>query len=660
MRAVTLAGAAVLLVVALAAGGLVVNPASGDQLSPVPFDQTLTTGLSGVDVEQARAAGHVVPRGEVFYAQYEYVVGYYGLGSLADGVTDPRYTRQFGQPLAVFVTDLAEAEPSLTENGRLTCADGCPAAWTRAEDAWFVVGTPARTPAGPTAVPFGDRSAARAFATEHDGDLLDWAELQRHHQRETDSRDRQPPTAARHRWADETVQQARETRDRPVSTVVGTDPEAVAAAVERTAGARDPTGVVLGEDASSLAAVVEAAPANTTVRLLPGRYDATLGVSKPLTLTGAGPETVLDGGGNGSVLTVRSPDVAVTDLRIEGVGDATTGQNAADDGSAWDERIRLAYGYGDAGVRLRGANRSLVENVTIHTPANGIVALDSDDAVVRAVDVRGTNGTAGFMGVLPMYSRMVVEESRFEGGRDAVYTHYADGTVVRDNHVQDLRYGVHEMYTSDTLVANNTVRDTEAGVVLMTRPTANALVGNDVRDSGVGIETAGTAAYTVDNTLVDNEVGLSIGASRSVYRANTIADNHVGVRSKTLLSTNDVSENDVVGNDRPVSAGAGTLATWAVEGRGNYWGTVPGLDRDGDGVVDRAYRPTNGVDRTAATSPASHALSRSPAARALRTFQATAPGLRGSGVLDPSPLAEPVHPDRIDTRNETAAATTSP
>jgi nitrous oxidase accessory protein NosD len=142
-------------------------------------------------------------------------------------------------------------------------------------------------------------------------------------------------------------------------------------------------------------------------------------------------------------------------------------------------------------VRLRDANRSLVENVTIHTPANGIVALDSPDTVVREVTIRGTNGTAGFMSVLPMYSRMVVEASRFEGGRDAVYTHYADGTVVRNNQLRDLRYGVHEMDTSDTVVANNTIRDTEAGIVVMTRPTANVLHGNDVRDSGVGIETAG-------------------------------------------------------------------------------------------------------------------------------------------------------------------------
>ncbi|MDL0120036.1 MULTISPECIES: hypothetical protein [Halobacterium] len=208
------------------------------------------------------------------------------------------------------------------------------------------------------------------------------------------------------------MQQARATLDRPVSAVVRTDPAPVASTVERASGARRPAGVVLGDDAPSLAGAVEAAPAITTMRLLSGRYAATLDISKPVTLTGAGTDTVLEAGGNGSVLTAQSPDVAVTNLRIVGVGDATAGEIAADDGSMWDERIRLTYGYGDAGVRLRDANRSRVENVTVHTPANGIVALDSPDTVVRDVDVHGTNGTAGFMGVLPMYSQVVVEGLR--------------------------------------------------------------------------------------------------------------------------------------------------------------------------------------------------------------------------------------------------------
>ncbi|WP_227134755.1 NosD domain-containing protein [Halorubellus salinus] len=661
MRAVTSVGVLVVLVLLLAGTGLAVDPGSGDQLSAVPFDRTLTTGLTGVDVERARESGYVIPRGQVFYSQYKYVVGYYGTDALVAGVTDPQQTAQFGQPLAVFVTDLAGTEPRVTDDGYVTLPNASAPAWTRAEDAWFVVGTPARTPAGPMAVPFGDRAAARAFAEDHDGRVLGWTALQDRVEDDDAASDHQPKVAARHRWADRAVDRARAANDRPVSTVVGTDERAVVAATERLSAStnRSPSAVVLGEDAPTLDAVVDDAPPNTTVRLLPGRYDANLTIEQPLTLTGTGTGTVLDGGGDDSVVLVRAPDVAITDLRIVGVGDANAGELEADDGSAWDRRIRLAYGYGDAAIRLRDAHRSLVEHVSIDTPSNGIVALDSDGAVVREVEVTGTAGFEGFMSVLPMYSRMVVEDSHFDGGRDAVYAHYADGMVVRDNHVENVRFGFHDMFTSDTLVANNTIEDVNTGLNVMSRPSGNVVVGNDVTDSSVGISVAGSASYVAGNVVVNNEVGISIGTTRSTYRANTIVGNEVGVRSATTLPTNDVFENDIVGNDRSVAAGMAALESWAVDGRGNYWGPVPGVDRDGDGVVDRTYDPTDAVDRSARHSPLANALAHSPAARLFDQFQQAAPGLRRPSIVDPAPLSDPVNPDRIPANDTNSSRTTN-
>jgi nitrous oxidase accessory protein NosD len=209
------------------------------------------------------------------------------------------------------------------------------------------------------------------------------------------------------------------------------------------------------------------------------------------------------------------------------------------------------------------------------------------------------------------------------------------------------------MYTSNTLAYNNTMRDTMTGIILMTRPTGNVLVENDVRDSDIGISTVGAASYATDNILVGNEIGLSIGTSRSVYRENTVVDNGVGVRSSTLLPTNDVFANDILDNTEPVSANLGTLNAWALEGRGNYWGSVPGLDRDGDGVIDRTYQPTDIIDRTASDSAGSHTLARSPTLQTLRQFQQSVPGLRKTTIVDPAPLADPVHPTRLDDLNVT-------
>jgi nitrous oxidase accessory protein NosD/nitrous oxide reductase accessory protein NosL len=623
MKSVTYAGAAVVVALLLAASGFAATPAGGSEFSPVPFDRTLSTGLTGVDVRQAETSDRVIPRAQVFYSQYEYVVGYYGLESLVAGLDADRRAEQFGQPLAIFVTDLSGTGPRLTEAGYLTLQNSLQRGWVRAEDAAFVLDSGARTTGGPTAVPFGDRAAAEAFADEYGGSVVDWPALRSQvRERAADESNRQATLESeRVAWADETVEAARNLLDRPVS-------------------------VVVGEDAPTLSAAIERAPPNTTVRVPAGTYETNVTVGKPLTLRGAGTETVVDGGGSEAVLSVESPGVGVADLRVIGAGDRDFVQAGAENASEWDRRVELVYGRGDAAIRFDGAPGSLVENVTVETPANGVVALNSDGTVVRETRIEGTDQWQdGSMSVLAMYSRLVVEDAFFDGGRDAVYTHYSDGVVVRDSHMQNLRYGVHEMYTSDTLIANNTVRNTDVGVIVMTRPSGNVLVDNHVRDSDIGVAPVGSASYTSRNVLVDNEVGLYIATGRSVYRHNTVVGNGIGVRSSTLLPTNDVYENDVVGNDRTVDMGGGTLNVWALEGRGNYWGPVPGMDRDGDGVVDRSFRPANAVDLSAQDSAAGYALANSPTVGALRVFQQAVPGLRSSAVVDPAPLSSPVRPD---------------
>jgi parallel beta-helix repeat protein len=324
----------------------------------------------------------------------------------------------------------------------------------------------------------------------------------------------------------------------------------------------------------------------------------------------------------------------------------------------WSKNVELAYGRGDAGVRLADASGSLLANVHVETPASGVVVLNSSGSVLRNLDVNITQSSAdGFMGVVAMYDPIVVEESRFDGGRDGVYTHRADGIVVRDNRFTDSRFGVHEMYTSNSLIRNNTVRDTRTGVIVMTRPAGNLVVGNDIRESLVGISTAGSHSYFAANILTDNDRGLDILSSQSLYMENTIVDNGIGVRGGTGLATNLVTANDVVDNDQPATADRGSLRVWTVGDEGNYWGPVPGFDDDGDGHYERAFRPTGPVDSRVDSTPGAWTLAQSPAVEVVRRVQSTVPGLRAAGVVDTAPRARPVRPETLATARGTANET---
>jgi nitrous oxidase accessory protein NosD len=573
--------------------------------------------MTGVETVQARSTDIIIPRAEVFYSQYRYVVGYYGIGSLVDELNREGNERQFGRPLTIYVTDFAGIDPVVGADGLLKF----PAhrdrtlPWVKAEEAVFVIDSEARTTGGPAVVPFSSAEAARTFVEAHGGRMVEWAEL-RTMRFGTLQASRSGMADARANltaWADETVADQQSLLDRPVS-------------------------VTVGSDTADLQTVIDDAPPNTTVRLAPGTHDGNLTIDKPLTIRGSGAETHLNGDGTGSVIRVTAPRVAVADLSITGVGNNTSVSALPGYETDWDYRVKLGYGYGDAGVEFDSATDSLVHDVEIETPANGVLFRYSHGSVVDDVSVDGTEVWAdGFMGVMVFESRVVIQESTFRGGRDGVYTHRSDGLVIRDNRMAGLRFGVHEMYTSNALVANNSVTDSNVGVIVMTRPVGNMLIDNEVTASRAGLSVAGAASYVAGNTVETNDYGLLVASRRSIYEHNRIVDNAVGIRSSTLIPTNRITANDLLNNDRHVLAVLGPLRIWP----GNYWAGAPGIDRDGDGRLERAYRPSGVVDGRIHRVDATPTLVRSPAVDAIRSLQELVPGLRSTGVLDPAPRARP-------------------
>ncbi|WP_255152015.1 NosD domain-containing protein [Halorarius halobius] len=634
MRASYALGTAALLL-ALTGSAMLVGAGTGGY-EPVPFRDTITTGLTDTAVQQVRDTNASIPRAEVFYAQYRYVVGYHGVTELTASLADPATERQLGRPLAVYVSDYTGTGVHLQADGTLAVASapGSDPGWVRAPDAVYVVDSRARTPAGAAVVPFADPGTARAFADEYGGEVVDWATVRdrtRSAERLTEASFR-ADVRTRTAWADERVAAARPLLDRPVS-------------------------VTVGEDAPTLAAAIAAAPPNTTVRLPPGTYAGPVTVDKPLTLRGAGNDTHVVGPGNGTVVRATTGRVAVADLAVSGVGPVGSPDpaNVSANASDWDYRVQIGYGYGDAGVALVDAPDSYVRDVYVRTPADGVLARDADGSVVENLTVRGSDEwTDGFMGVMAMRSRLVVQDSTFVGGRDGVYTHLADGIVVRDSHMSSQRFGVHLMYTNDALLANNTARDDSIGLVVMTRVEGNALVGNDVRESGYGISVDGAESFVADNVVVNNREGIGSASVRSRYTGNLVADNEVGMGAGSLLPTNYVVGNDFVDNDRHAAARLGPLRVWTHEGRGNYWANAPGLDRNGDGVLDRSFRATGAVDGRVDRAAGARTLAHSPALAGVRVVRAVVPGLGETGVVDTAPLARPVDPERVASyRNAT-------
>ncbi|AZH25659.1 NosD domain-containing protein [Haloplanus aerogenes] len=619
------AGVCVLLLITTAISAFAVDLGAA-RPDPVPFEDTVKLGVTEEIEQAAEHRGASIPRVEVFYSQYRYVVGYAGVAQAVSALDEPGREQQFGYPLAVYASDYAGRSPGCA-NGTLTAATNPD--WVSVTDAQFVVGSRATLAGESVVVPFSSGDDAAAFADACGGRVVNWDELRRN-----------PPPVPSAAGVKSQVDDRRARADRQVAAV---DP-----LLDREES------VVVGRDAPTIEAAVAAAPPNTTVVVPSGTYAEHVTVDKPLTLRGE--NATLDGGGEGTVIDVRADDVAVTGVTIRGVGNATRAENASGSGD-WDAPIQQGYGGGDAGIDARNVSGLYVHDVTIHTPANGVLVRRAPGAVVDDLRVYGSEEWLdGFMGVIAMNDAVVVQNSYVEGGRDGVYLHRAHGTVVRNNTFLDHRFGVHLMYTSDTLVADNVARGQEgSGVVVMTRPTANAIVGNDVRHANGGIFVGGAQSYVAENVVVDTDRGMVAYATQTTYEHNVLYENEVGFAASTVVPSNRVVANDFVDNDRHATAGPGPLRIYTEDGRGNYWDGAYDMAPDGgDGTLSRPYSPTDELDRRLHRTDAAVTLSAAPTIRGLRAFRGTTPGFRKASIIDLAPLRRPANPERLaQARNET-------
>ena len=625
MKSRTFAVLGIVLLV-LASVPFVVNPTTSGQSSAVAFENTKRTGLSGAADRRVEDSSLVVPKAEVYYSQYQYVVGYQGVTSLVAGLQSHE-RREFGRPLAVYVSDFSGTDVRVGDGGYLRLPGPEQSGWVSARDAYFVVNSSARIPSrNTTVIPFSKRSDANAFVRRYGGEVRRWPATRRlsvgRAARSVSTWER--VVNRRQSRTDKAVTKARTALNRPVSTVVG-------------------------RDASTIAAAINSAPPNTTIVVPPGTYRVDdLRVRKPITIRGAGPNaTHITGDENGSVISVSAPQTAVTSLSVSGVGKNRSGAdrpvgNISVNKSSWKYQYWKTHGFGDAALVFDTAPRSLVSNVRINTTSNGIISRNSANLTVSNITVYGTKRWGdGFLGVASLGAPVVVQDSRIYGGKVGVYTYAASRSVVRNSSMKGMMVGVFDLYASQLLVSNNTIEDAWNAVYIETRSYGSAVINNRLHNSKNGVLVEGRANYLANNVAMHNKHGMVVQGQYSLYRHNTLARNRVGARGLTLFPTNQVTANDFVSNRQYTTTSAfDILHLW----QGNYWSDAPGFDWDDDGRLERAFRPTGAVDGQANRVSDVATLAQSPAVQILRRLQQLMPGLRSAGIVDPRPRATPVRP----------------
>jgi nitrous oxidase accessory protein len=404
------------------------------------------------------------------------------------------------------------------------------------------------------------------------------------------------------------------------------------AATGVTAPDADGTAAVGGESfASAQAAVDAAAPGETVV--LNGRFDERVNASvDDLRLVAGADGAVIDGGGEGRVLTVSGENVTVSGVWVRGSGSD--------------------LGEEDAGLFVAG-DGARIETVRITDVAYGVWVDGADDAVIDDVRIDGRED------VYPVTDRgngihlfetsgTVVRDSEITHTRDGIYFSWATDVRAENNTIRHTRYGVHYMYSDDNRLVDNVAADNGVGYALMvseglTVRNNTALRSDDT--SGHGILAKDIEDSTIDgNHLVANRHGLYLyNAQNNRLVDNLLYRNAVGIHSAAESNNAVVAGNSFVRNDRAAKTARNSLVAWNGTERGNYWSGARVVDRDGDGVSEVRHRPIGIVENIVVERPQAAVFANSPAFEAVRLAESSFPVIEAPGVVDRRPLAEPNH-----------------
>jgi len=364
----------------------------------------------------------------------------------------------------------------------------------------------------------------------------------------------------------------------------------------------------------SLQQRIEQAAPGDTIFIDGGVFNERIIIDKAVSLIGRN-WPVIDGGGQGDVVTIVADDVTLSGFVVRGSGRSLSQEPAA--------------------IKVNEVDRVTLRGNRVEESHFGIYVLGSEGSTIAFNEVDPGGDTPierrGHGIYLWEVSGTVVHENTVRNAADGIHLEFSEGNGIGSNVVTKSRYGLHFMYANDNRMTGNTFRDNLAGAVLMFSHDL-LLKDNEFSSNRRGATGAGILLKDVDNVfaegnrLLRNKYGLtvegtpqSIGAT-AVFLHNLLALNDTGL---ALMSNAPITfvENSLIDNTVQVKALGGELASrvmsshsggaaheqttstgsdqpalptgavWTSNGRGNYWSDYRGYDADGDGVGDRAYRP---------------------------------------------------------------------
>ncbi|WP_226677903.1 nitrous oxide reductase family maturation protein NosD [Mesobacillus jeotgali] len=380
------------------------------------------------------------------------------------------------------------------------------------------------------------------------------------------------------------------------------------------------------EAGQSIQRAVDNARNGDTILISPGLYKESVVINKQVSIKGE-EGAIIDGGGEGSVITVTASNVVIDGLTIQNSGS----------------------GQDDSGIYIKKSDKNVIQNNTMKNVQYGIYIANSFENQLLENSITSNkahfskrgNGIHMFKG-----GGHYLKGNEIANVQDGIYFDFTKDIQVAENHVSESRYGMHFMFSEGILAERNHVEKNVTGFMVMDSVHID-FIENRVTDHfhfrGYGILIYETKKVLVQgNEILRNSTGLSLeyGVDTLINR-NQIAANQVGLEFMGKNESNTFSENNFIGNvvQSKISGEDMRLDDGV---KGNYWDDYSSFDLSGDGVGEEAYKAGSLYDRLLRKQPYWQFFFESPSTKLWTKAEALFPSFGAADVYDARPLVEPV------------------
>ena len=334
--------------------------------------------------------------------------------------------------------------------------------------------------------------------------------------------------------------------------------------------------------ANILQNAIDNAAEGSIIKLKAGIYKGSIIINKPLTILGVEDGVIIDGEGNGTVVTIIGSYITIKNLTIRNSGD-------------YHHNV-------DAAVRLKDGKQNEVSDCIIEDSLFGIDAQMVNNSIFSNNSITSKDLDLGLRGdgLRLWYSNdNLVKNNSLYKSRDMVIW-YSHGNTIEENSGEYCRYSLHFMYAGKNIVKNNRYKFNSVGIFFMYSrdPLAEGnIIQSSLGATGMGMGLKDVSNFIVkNNTIIYSAQGLYIDRSpfdpgtKNWFLGNKILYNAEAIHFHSQSENNVIKNNTIMGNIEDIINDSRGSKTNQNEIVGNYWDNYEGFDKNNDTIGDTPHQ----------------------------------------------------------------------